>query len=176
MNENVFVPEQKQEPEVNFATIGAVYADGVTLIFDGETEPTTKHYKCNSAIVFLAGDRVRIIRDSGTYVVEYPVGDPKTTLAADSAAKLATARTLSISDATAANTGAGVSFDGSANKTLKLPGTIKVEIDGAADHVYDQNTAGVTQRNIFFRVTSAGVLEWRSSYYGSGTWHPLTNA
>lgn len=76
MNENVFVSEQRQEPEVNFATIGAVYSDGVTLIFDGETEATTKHYKVNSFVVFAAGDRVRIIRDSGTYVVEYPVGNP----------------------------------------------------------------------------------------------------
>ena len=76
MNENVFIQEQKKEPEVNFATIDEIYSDGVTLIFDGETEPTTKHYKCNSAVVFSAGDRVKVLRDSGTYVVEYPVGNP----------------------------------------------------------------------------------------------------
>jgi len=66
--------------EINFATIGAVYADGVTLIFDGETAATEKHYKVNASIVFTAGQRVKIFKDSGTYVVEYPVGNPPTDL------------------------------------------------------------------------------------------------
>jgi len=175
LSENVFVPEQTQEPEVNFATIGTVYADGATLIFDGETEPTTKHYKCNSAIVFAAGNRVRIIRDSGTYVVEYPVGNPKTTFAADSAAKLTTARTITISDADGDNTGAGITFDGSENKTLKLPSKIVAEIDGPSDHVYDYNTSGVPDRFVYFRVTSSGKLQFRSSYYSSSTWHEVTS-
>lgn len=60
----------------NFATIGEIYDDGVSLIFDGETEESKKHYKTNSSITFNAGDRVRIFSDSGTYVVEYPVGNP----------------------------------------------------------------------------------------------------
>lgn len=64
------------EPEVRFATIGAVYSDGVTLIFDGQEAATEKHYKCNTAILFHAGDRVKIASDSGTYVVEYIVGSP----------------------------------------------------------------------------------------------------
>lgn len=59
-----------------FATVGAVYADGVTLIFDGETEAAEKRYKCNTGVVFHAGDRVKICADSGTYVVEYVVGAP----------------------------------------------------------------------------------------------------
>lgn len=61
----------------NFATIGAVYADGVSLIFDGEDAPTEKHYLCNTSAFFSAGDRVKILPDSGTYVVEYVVGSPK---------------------------------------------------------------------------------------------------
>lgn len=64
------------EPEVRFATVGAVYDDGVTLIFDGQEAATEKHYKCNTAILFHAGDRVKIVSDSGTYVVEYIVGNP----------------------------------------------------------------------------------------------------
>ena len=64
------------EPEVRFATIGAVYDDGVTLIFDGQEEATAKHYRCNSSVLFSAGDRVKIASDSGTYVVEYIVGNP----------------------------------------------------------------------------------------------------
>ena len=65
------------EPEVRFATVGAVYSDGVTLIFDGQEAATEKHYKCNTAILFHAGDRVKIASDSGTYVVEYIVGSPE---------------------------------------------------------------------------------------------------
>ena len=66
------------EQEVfNFATIGEVFEDGVSLIFDGQEEATEKHYKTNTSIVFRAGDRVKILSDSGTYVVEYIVGDPK---------------------------------------------------------------------------------------------------
>lgn len=61
----------------NFATIGEIYEDGVSLIFDGEEEPTEKHYLCNTSVIFHAGDRVRIVSESGTYIVEYIVGAPK---------------------------------------------------------------------------------------------------
>ena len=60
----------------NFATVGAVYEDGVTLIFDGEENPTDKHYLCNTSVEFHAGDRVRIVECDGTYIVEYVVGPP----------------------------------------------------------------------------------------------------
>lgn len=61
-----------------FATIGAVYDDGISLIFDDQEDrqPTEKHYKCNTSVVFATGDRVKILPDSGTYVVEYVVGPP----------------------------------------------------------------------------------------------------
>lgn len=65
-------------PKFNFATVGAVYADGLSLIFPGESAASAKHYKCNSAIAFSAGQRVKVFWDSGTCVVEYPVGDPQT--------------------------------------------------------------------------------------------------
>ena len=70
----------------NFATIDKVYSDGVTLILDGSTTPSKKHYPCNRSIVFREGDRVRVIEDSGSLVVEYPIGAPITALAADTAA------------------------------------------------------------------------------------------
>lgn len=63
----------------NFATIGEVFEDGVSLIFDGQEYPTEKHYKVNTSIVFKPKDRVKILSDSGTYVVEYVVGKPKST-------------------------------------------------------------------------------------------------
>lgn len=61
----------------SFATIGEVFEDGVSLIFDGQEEATEKHYRVNTSIFFSAGDRVKILPDSGTYVVEYVVGSPK---------------------------------------------------------------------------------------------------
>lgn len=62
----------ESEPEdQNTATIGAVYTDGVSLIFDGTGTATAKHYKVNTSAVFTAGDRVKIYKYSGTYIVEY---------------------------------------------------------------------------------------------------------
>lgn len=52
----------------SFATIDQIYDDGITLIFDGEETASEKHYKCNSFCIFAPGQRVRIIKDSGTYV------------------------------------------------------------------------------------------------------------
>lgn len=78
--EQILEPQPEEEPEAlvrAFATVGAVYADGLSLIFDGETEPTEKHYLCNTSVYFQAGDRVRLAEDSGTYIVEYVVGPPK---------------------------------------------------------------------------------------------------
>lgn len=49
---------------------------------------------------------------------------------AGSATKLKNARTISITDADGTNSGTSISFDGTANKTLKLPSTIKASITG----------------------------------------------
>lgn len=73
---NAQTDEPAETPPQNFATVGAVYADGLSLIFDGEAAPSEKHYRCNTSIFFQPGDRVRIFKDSGTYVVEYVVGAP----------------------------------------------------------------------------------------------------
>ena len=77
--EETILPEEAQLAEPltrSFATVGAVYDDGLSLIFDGDEEPTAKHYLCNTAVTFQAGDRVKIAEDSGTYIVEYVVGTP----------------------------------------------------------------------------------------------------
>ena len=73
---------QEQDRFYNFATVGSVYDDGLSLIFDGQETATEKHYKCNTSVAFKAGDRVKIMQDSGTYVVEYVVGAPKKTAVA----------------------------------------------------------------------------------------------
>jgi len=103
---------KRAEPQdASFATVGEVFADGVSLIFDGEETASTKHYKVNAFVVFHAADRVRIIKDSGTYVVEYPIGNPKTTFAANTAASATTATTA---DKAKKHTGSTLSFfDGS---------------------------------------------------------------
>lgn len=64
------------ESGAQFATVGEVLDDGVTLIFDGQDEATDKHYRCNTSVLLLPGDRVKVCKDSGTYVVEYVVGSP----------------------------------------------------------------------------------------------------
>ena len=85
---------QPDPPGQSFATVGTVYEDGIALIFNGAEAESLKHYKCNAAVRFTAGQRVRIIEDSGTYVVEYPVGAPAQSIYADSAARAAYASCL----------------------------------------------------------------------------------
>lgn len=59
-----------------FATVAGKYSDGLSLIFDGEEKATAKHYKCNPRFPFAVGERVKLTKDSGTYVVDFPVGLP----------------------------------------------------------------------------------------------------
>ena len=70
--------QKNTEPTAaELATVGAKYTDGLSLIFDGQSAASEKHYKCNTSVTFQAGDRVKICRISGTYIVEYVVGNPK---------------------------------------------------------------------------------------------------
>lgn len=65
------------EPErIALATVAAKYADGLSLIFDGQDAATTKHYKCNTAVTFAAGSRVVCLRISGSWVVAFAFGNP----------------------------------------------------------------------------------------------------
>ena len=49
------------------ATVQAVYDNGVTLLFDGETATGTKHYKTSVSVS--VGDRVIAVYTNGTYMV-----------------------------------------------------------------------------------------------------------
>lgn len=73
--QSISMPDENL-PENFLATVGAVYDDGLSLILEGQTEATTKHYKCNTSATFAAGDRVKVARISGSYIVEYVVGPP----------------------------------------------------------------------------------------------------
>ena len=131
--------EEPKAPEYSFATIGDVYDDGISLIFPGAEEASEKHYRANLYCKFAKGQRVYLAKDSGTYVVLFPIGIPgskeikadsattATTAAkadsattansaskANTAESLATKRTISL---TGAVTGSGT-FDGSQNVTI----------------------------------------------------------
>ncbi len=67
---------KNETAEISFATVAEVSAGGITLILDGETESGGKAYKCNSAVAFRPGDRVKVHQDSGTLIVEFPIGEP----------------------------------------------------------------------------------------------------
>lgn len=151
-----------QEPaDAAFATIGQVYGDGVSLIFDGQESATQKHYKCNRFGKFSAGDRVKIIRDSNTYVVEYPVGAPQTSLTADYATSAGRA-----SNATNASYAARA---------------------GTADSAMNAtNASKATQATLAMRVSDGGsstsyyvLLRYHSGYYWikssmTGNWSKIT--
>lgn len=67
---------QKRKPAAaKFATVVWTRTVGdvekYLLRFDGETEATKKAYKSNAALSLTAGDRVRVNKVSGTYVIEY---------------------------------------------------------------------------------------------------------
>lgn len=71
------IPEEKPKaPDFQFATVATVESNGVTLLFDGESEAGSKVYKTAAGVVLHVGDRVKVCRDSGTVVVEYAIGTP----------------------------------------------------------------------------------------------------
>ena len=76
--------------QANFATVVGVYEDGLQLQFDGETESSSKKYRYNKSITFKLGDRVKVTRVSGTYVVEYPVGKTKFSVPPDNVSGIST--------------------------------------------------------------------------------------
>ena len=51
------------------AQVSAVYSDGVSLIFAGESTGSTKHYPANKDVTFKSGDKVLIYKVRGTYVM-----------------------------------------------------------------------------------------------------------
>ncbi len=116
MDENLFVPAETEKKQINFATVAEIYDDGISLVFDGEESPSEKHYKCNSFVVFEKGDRVRISEDSGTYIVEYPVGNPRKQFEVDYAKEAGNAKTAdSAKSAEKANTANSATTAANAN-------------------------------------------------------------
>lgn len=68
--------ENLQAAEIRLATVAEVLEDGLRLQFDGSDEATSKVYKCNTSCIFAVGDRVKVTKSSGTYLVDYVIGAP----------------------------------------------------------------------------------------------------
>lgn len=68
--------ESRQPVEVKLATVAEVLSNGLRLQFDGMSEATNKIYKCNASCMFSVGDRVKVTKHSGTYLVDYVIGAP----------------------------------------------------------------------------------------------------
>lgn len=68
--------ENRKNSEIRLATVAEVLTNGLKLRFDGSNAATSKIYKCNSACSFSVGDRVKVTKCSGTYVVDYVIGGP----------------------------------------------------------------------------------------------------
>ena len=152
---------QPDPPGQSFATVGTVYEDGIALIFNGAETESLKHYKCNTAVRFAAGQRVRIIEDSGTYVVEYPVGAPAQSIYADSAARAAYASEAGHAEtagkavtATKADTAASA---GSAD-TAKSAGTAETAKSAETAAQAENAAAAETAKNADF-ATRAGQVD-----------------
>lgn len=74
--QSALISEQRSPDVQIIATVDTVYTDGATLIFAGESASSAKHYKANAGAVLAAGDRVKIAKVSGTYIIEYAIGAP----------------------------------------------------------------------------------------------------
>ena len=188
--------QEKQPENASFATIAQVYEDGVTLLFGKEDAPSQKRYRVNSFAVFHAGDRVFLAKDSGTYVVLFPIGTPKASFRAGTAAQADTANTAG----TAAKANSAVYATNAANaehadaadtagrlteaRTISLTGSVTAygSFSGASNlsmaatgiktgAVKDQSSP--SSRTVQFRVASAGKLQFKSSYYNSGSWYNM---
>ena len=49
---------------------------GIRVKLDGQSEPTNKYYKCRKGLIVEVGERVKLVKASGTYIVEYAIGMP----------------------------------------------------------------------------------------------------
>ncbi len=162
-------PEQKLEdmqPDNAIATIGHIYADGITLFFDGSTTESQKRYKCNTNVKFLNGARVKVVRLSGTFVVEYMVGNPK------------------IGDAPGGGTGSGgidaasgLPSGGATGQYLRKNSSANYDASWAdappASAVKNQSTATNANDIQFRTTTTVGTTQFQIRSGESGAWKTI---
>lgn len=76
LDEALIPEEDETQEDFILATVAGVTSTGVKLEVDGSGEAGDKEYRVNSMQRFRPGDRVKICKNSGTYIVEYKVGAP----------------------------------------------------------------------------------------------------
>ncbi len=67
---------EEETEEIVLATVASVEATGVKIQIDGDDAAGDKVYRVNAQQMFAVGDRVKIAKNSGTYIVEYALGNP----------------------------------------------------------------------------------------------------
>ena len=161
---------QPDPPGQSFATVGTVYEDGIALIFNGAETESLKHYKCNAAVRFAAGQRVRIIEDSGTYVVEYPVVAHSNNKYADSAARAGYASEAGYAEsagkaatATKADTAASAGSADTA-KSAETAETAKTAKSAETAAQADNAAAAETAKNSDFATRAGQVDNFAGNY------------
>lgn len=76
LDEALLPEETESQEDFILATVAEVTASGVKIAVDGAGEAGTKEYKANTIQKFAEGDRVKICKNSGSYLVEYKIGNP----------------------------------------------------------------------------------------------------
>ena len=76
LNEVIEPEEEENQEEIVLATVAEVTANGVKITINGSDEAGDKEYKANSSQLIKQGDRVKIHKNSGTYLIEYVIGSP----------------------------------------------------------------------------------------------------
>lgn len=76
LDEAVIPEEEEKQEEIVLATVSEVTSTGVKIQIDGTEEPGEKEYRVNSMQMLTVGDRVKIFKNSGTYLIEYKIGSP----------------------------------------------------------------------------------------------------
>lgn len=122
--------EEPKVPEYSFATIGDVYDDGISLIFPGAEEASEKHYRANLYCKFAKGQRVYLAKDSGTYVVLFPIGVPGSEEVKADSAKTAT-KADSATTATKADSATTANSANKADTAGSLETTRTIYLTGA---------------------------------------------
>lgn len=121
-----------------FATVGAIYDDGIGLIFDGQAGISKKHYKCNSTSVFVVGQRVKLVKVSGTYLVEYPIGATGNGADAGTAGAVQAAEEAKKSAEAAASSAADAEASAQRIETMVVTGELYDPVDNPSGlPVYD---------------------------------------
>lgn len=105
-------------------TVEGISERGYVVRIDGEDGPREKPFRANASYRFFAGERVKLSKISGTYVVEYPVRTPDLGNSVGlSYSKLSNATVTWVRDPG----GADVTYNGTADSAVALRTARKID-------------------------------------------------